>query len=271
MRPRASSCPNSGSCPARAPETAVENVYGRWSDRRRQGPVSASHAGKVYLRPFVSMRLAATLLADGAPCFAICACPGLGHQARLFVRLDHFSLEIVEIGLPIASRGKSSGDSKWNATLPHVELFPRRLERRLQLLELTRTPKRAHRVERAVVLLRPECDVADRLLVVSVWISNRGPDEVNHHRKPVASGTSRRQYPAENRRAVRRSICYTRGNFLWVSAQLLYLKIESQPRFIPSIEAISSDGRPSTIVRGLSSNRHAASDSLVRFATSRRA
>src|ERR1700732_560806 len=61
-----------------------------------------------------------------------------------------------------------------NATLPHVELLPRRLERRLQLLELTRTPKRDHQVERAVVLLRRERDVADRLLVVSVWISRQG-------------------------------------------------------------------------------------------------
>ena len=61
-----------------------------------------------------------------------------------------------------------------NATLPHVELLPRRPERRLQLLELTRTPKRAHQVERVVVLLRRERDVADRLLVVSVWISRQG-------------------------------------------------------------------------------------------------
>jgi len=51
--------------------------------------------------------------------------------------------------------------------------LPRRLERRLQLLELTRTPKRAHQVERAVVLRR-ERDVANRLLVVSVWISRQG-------------------------------------------------------------------------------------------------
>src|ERR1700746_2936579 len=61
-----------------------------------------------------------------------------------------------------------------NATLPHVELLVRRLERRLQLLELTRTPKRTHQVERAVVLLRRQRDVADRLLVVSVWISRQG-------------------------------------------------------------------------------------------------
>src|SRR3954452_22987819 len=61
-----------------------------------------------------------------------------------------------------------------NATLPHVELLPRRLECQLQLLELTRTPKRAHQVERAVILLRRERDVADRLLVVSVRISRQG-------------------------------------------------------------------------------------------------
>jgi hypothetical protein len=40
-------------------------------------PVPASHAGKVYRRRFVSTRLAATLLADGAPCFATWACPAL--------------------------------------------------------------------------------------------------------------------------------------------------------------------------------------------------
>src|SRR3954463_13952941 len=61
-----------------------------------------------------------------------------------------------------------------NATLPHVELLPRRLERRLQLLELTRAPERAHQVEHAVVLLRQERYVADRLLVISVWISRQG-------------------------------------------------------------------------------------------------
>src|SRR5206468_9894941 len=43
----------------------------------RGGPVPASRAGKVYRRRFVSTRLAATLLADGASCFAIWACPAL--------------------------------------------------------------------------------------------------------------------------------------------------------------------------------------------------
>src|SRR5690349_17748551 len=100
--------------------------------------------------------------------------PRLGHQARLFVHLD-----------PLLARNRRDQVAnrferqivrrlEMNATLPHVELLPRRLERRLQLLELTRTPKRAHQVERAVVLLRRERDVADRLLVVSVWISRQG-------------------------------------------------------------------------------------------------
>src|SRR5712664_183085 len=66
--------------------------------------------------------------------------PRLGHQTRLFVELD-----------PLLARN-----------------------RRLQLLELTRTPERAHQVEHAVVLLRRERDVADRLPVVSVWISRQG-------------------------------------------------------------------------------------------------
>src|SRR5215469_18788300 len=76
------------------------------------GPVSASHAGKVYRRRFVSTRLVATLLADGAPCFAICACPALVITRDCSYISIHFSLEIAEISLPIASSGKSSGDSK---------------------------------------------------------------------------------------------------------------------------------------------------------------
>src|SRR6516164_3549798 len=72
--------------------------------------VSASHAGKVYRRR--STRLAATLLADGAPCFAICACPALVIKRDCSYIWIHFSLEIAEISLPIASSGKSSGDSK---------------------------------------------------------------------------------------------------------------------------------------------------------------
>src|SRR5215469_11322053 len=39
--------------------------FARSSNGKRGGPVSASHAGKVYRRRFVSTRLAATLLADG--------------------------------------------------------------------------------------------------------------------------------------------------------------------------------------------------------------
>jgi hypothetical protein len=65
-----------------------------------------------YRRRFVSTRLAATLLADGAPCFAICACPALVVKRDCSYISIHFSLEIAEISLPIASSGKSSGDSK---------------------------------------------------------------------------------------------------------------------------------------------------------------
>src|SRR6516162_10296495 len=110
--------------------------------------------------------------------------PRLGHQARLFVHLDPLLARNRRDQLANRFERQIVRRLEMNATLPHVELLPRRLERRLQLLELTRTPKRAHQVERAVVLLRRERDVADRLLVVSVWISrqgdrpaNRAPDE----------------------------------------------------------------------------------------------
>src|SRR5690349_11026606 len=82
------------------------------SNGKRGGPASASHAGRVYRRRFVSTRLAATLLADGAPCFAICACPALVIKRDCSYISIHFSLEIAEIRLPIASSGKSSDDSK---------------------------------------------------------------------------------------------------------------------------------------------------------------
>src|SRR5882724_9600383 len=100
--------------------------------------------------------------------------PRLGLQARLFVHLD--PLLTRNRGDQLANRFERQivRRLEMNATLPHVELLPRRLERRLQLLELTRTPKRAHQVKRAEVLLRGDGDVADRLVVVSVWISRQG-------------------------------------------------------------------------------------------------
>jgi hypothetical protein len=69
-------------------------------------------SSEVYRRRFVSTRLPATLLADGAPCFALCACPALVIKRDCSYISIHFSLEIAEISLPIASSGKSSGDSK---------------------------------------------------------------------------------------------------------------------------------------------------------------
>src|ERR1700719_3806306 len=100
--------------------------------------------------------------------------PRLGHQARLFVYLDPLLARNRRDQLANRFERQIVRRLEMNATLPHVELLPRRLERRLQLLELTGTPKRAHQVERAEVLLRRDGDVADRLLVVSVWISRQG-------------------------------------------------------------------------------------------------
>ena len=84
----------------------------RNSNRKRGGSLSASHAGKVYRRRFVPTRFAATLLADGVPCFASFACPALVIKRDCSYISIHFSLEIAEISLPIASSGKSSGDLK---------------------------------------------------------------------------------------------------------------------------------------------------------------
>src|SRR5215471_14044055 len=95
--------------PARSFST---NAVFRPRHRKCGVPVTESHAGKLYRRRFVSTRLAATLLADGAPCFAICACPALVIKRDCSYISIHFSLEIAEISLPIASSGKSSGDSK---------------------------------------------------------------------------------------------------------------------------------------------------------------
>src|SRR5262245_30599793 len=102
------------SSPHRArPQPAFPPIEAEIVKKPRGGPVQANHVGKVYRRRFVSTRLAATLLADGAPCFAICACPALVFKRdRSYISI-HSSLEIAEISLPIASSGKSSGDSKF--------------------------------------------------------------------------------------------------------------------------------------------------------------
>src|SRR6266550_4008489 len=109
--------------------------------------------------------------------------PRLGHQARLFVHLDPLLARNRRDQLANRFERQIVRRLEMNATLAHVEFLPR-LERRLQLLQLTRTPKRAHQIERAKVLLRRERDVANRLPVVSVRISSqrdrpadRAPDE----------------------------------------------------------------------------------------------
>src|SRR6516225_7637061 len=100
--------------------------------------------------------------------------PRLGPQTRLFVELDPLLARSRRDQLANRFERQIVRRLELNATLPHVELLPRRLERRLQLLELARTPVAAHQVEHAVVLLRRERDVADRLFVVCVWISRQG-------------------------------------------------------------------------------------------------
>src|SRR5215469_3629809 len=90
-------------------DRSIARARSKW---KRGDSVSASHAGKVYRRPFLPTRLAATLLADGRPCFAIFACPALVFKRDCSYISIHFSLEIAEISSPIASSGKSSGDSK---------------------------------------------------------------------------------------------------------------------------------------------------------------
>src|SRR5262249_28654183 len=108
----------------------------------------------------------------------------LGLQARLFVHLDPLVARNRRDQLADRFERQVVRRFEVDAALAHVEFLSRRLERRLQLLELTRAPKRAHQIKRAIILLRRESDVANRLLVVSVWISrqrdrpaNRAPDE----------------------------------------------------------------------------------------------
>src|SRR5712671_4072459 len=70
--------------------------------------------------------------------------PRLGHQARLFIHLDPLLARNRRDQLANRFERQIVRRLEMNATLPHVEFLPRRLERLLQLLELTRTPKRAH-------------------------------------------------------------------------------------------------------------------------------
>src|SRR5213595_3727433 len=87
-------------------------------------------------------------------CALLCLLSLLGLQTRLFVNLDPLLARNRRDQLANRFERQIVRRLEMNATLPHVELLARRLERRLQLLELTRAPKRAHQVERAVVLLR---------------------------------------------------------------------------------------------------------------------
>src|SRR5215471_908993 len=79
---------------------------------------------KVYRRRFGLTRLAVALPADGALLFALCACPALVLKRDASYISIHFSLEIAEISLPIASSGTSSGDSKLTHDFPMWSFFP---------------------------------------------------------------------------------------------------------------------------------------------------
>src|SRR5206468_116673 len=61
--------------------------------------------------------------------------PRLGHQARLFVHLDPLLARNGRDQLADRFERQIVRRLEMNATLPHVEFLPRRLERRLQLLE----------------------------------------------------------------------------------------------------------------------------------------
>ena len=94
---------------------ALRNVEESKSPRMkaiRGAPGESCWESKVYRLRFVSTRLAATLVVDGAPCFDLCACPALVIKRDCSYISIHFWLEIAEISLPIAWSGKSSGDSK---------------------------------------------------------------------------------------------------------------------------------------------------------------
>src|SRR5258706_12082711 len=66
--------------------------------------------------------------------------PRLGHQTRLFVDLDPLLARNRRDQLANRFERQVVRRLEMNATLPHVELLPRRLERRLQLLETTQIP-----------------------------------------------------------------------------------------------------------------------------------
>src|SRR5260221_7903355 len=66
--------------------------------------------------------------------------PRLGLQARLFVHLDPLLARNRRDQLANRFERQIVRRLEMNATLPHVELLPRRLERRLQLLETTQIP-----------------------------------------------------------------------------------------------------------------------------------
>src|SRR5271166_2159400 len=149
---------------ARSPATAMENVVARYR-RVMLGSLPPTLGGDAF-GGHLACRWSALL--------RLPRLPRLGLRSRLFVHLDPLLARNRRDQLANRRERQIVRRLEMNATPSHVELLSRRLERRLQLLELTGAPKRAHQVERAVVLLRRDPDVVDRLLVVRVWISRQG-------------------------------------------------------------------------------------------------
>src|SRR6516225_1490472 len=157
-----------------SPQPAFPPIEAEIVKKPRGGPGTGESCWESLPPPLCVDALGGHLARRGGVLLRHLRLPRLGHQTRLFVDLDPLLARNRRDQLANRFERQIVRRLEMNATLPHVELLTRRLKRRLQLLELTRTPKRAHQVERAVVLLRRERDVADRLLVVSVWISRQG-------------------------------------------------------------------------------------------------
>src|SRR5437764_12501337 len=77
--------------------------------------------------------------------------PRLGHQARLFVHLDPLLARNRRDQLDNRFEAQIVRRLEMNATFPHVELLPRRLERRLQLVELSRIPESTYLADKALL------------------------------------------------------------------------------------------------------------------------
>src|SRR5258706_232337 len=91
---------------------------------RTARPGHGESCEEAYRPRLVATRLVATFFADGALCFAFCACPDLVFKRDSSYISIHCSLEIAAISVPIPASGKSSGDSKCTQHFPMSSFFP---------------------------------------------------------------------------------------------------------------------------------------------------